>query len=90
MFYPFAVFDTELYIYMRVANHMDVYIMTHNTKIVVHFVQLLFQKASHLADIKRDGCWREGLKLTAISALIYFFMTFLMDKNLCNCNKCIH
>lgn len=88
MFYSFALFDTELYIYVRVADHMDVYIMT--KMIVLRFVQWLLWKASHLADMKRDGCWRKGLKLTAILAFIYFFMTFLMDKNWCHCNKCIH
>lgn len=61
-------------------DHIDVYIMTHK-KIVLRFVQWLLWKASHLADIKRDGCCREGLKLTAVLAFfVFFFWHFLWTK----------
>lgn len=36
------LFDTKLEFYVRVADHMDDYIMTHKTKIVLSFVQLRF------------------------------------------------
>lgn len=67
-------------IYLRVAEHMDVYIRTHLITIVLSFVQLLMKRITLDRYEERWALERgEGLELTAISAPNFFPPALLMD-----------
>lgn len=56
-------------IYLRVAEHMDVYIRTHLITMVLSFVQLLMKRITPDRYQERWALERgEGLKLTALNS----------------------
>lgn len=69
-----------MHMYLSVAEHMDVYIRIHLTKIALRFVQLLKKRITLDRYQERWALERGGLKLTAISALNFFFLHFLWTK----------
>lgn len=69
-------------IYLRVAEHMDVYIRTGLITMVLSFVQLLMKRITLDRYQERWALERGGgLKLTAISALNFFPPALFMDLN---------